>query len=430
MRQIYRVAGADLDASTLTVGLTLNRSQRPLNGTAETYLRLLGLATASDASVFDRDNRLFPRSRDPDAAQVVHDYYIVFPHLQPFGDQTKLTPAEVSDSLYRTPYFRLLGEGPPARFALGLHYDATGGGDRSTLNLNALQLRSGSEQLFVGGRKLVRGLDYSISYDLGQVTFLNPDALFGQGSAQVTARFEEHGLFAVAPTNIFGLSTRYSLGDRGAINLIGMYQKEQSAFTRPALGFEASANLVGGINTELHFKPSGITSFLNKLVSKKSTAPSLLDVNAELAFTKPDPNQSGEAFLEEFEADAGVDVSLRETSWEFGSRPQQPNGLEDIVPGGFDPADAVALTWQNLIPLGNTNQAVELHPQDIDTLIRLAGRSETPEPVLYLTLHADTAGGMVQTNNASRWSQPRRDFQPRWRSMVTSLSPTGLDLSS
>jgi hypothetical protein len=430
MRQIYRVAGPDLDPTTLTLGLTLNRSERPLGGSAETYLRLLGLATASDASVFDRDNRLFPRGRDPDAAAIIHDYYVIFPHLTPFADQTRLTRDELSDSLYKTPYFRLLGEGPPARFALMLHYDATGGGDRSTLNLDALQLRSGSEQLFVGGRKLVRGLDYSISYDLGQVTFLNPDALFGQGSAQVTARFEERGLFAVAPTNIFGLSTRYSLGDLGAINLIGMYQKEQSAFTRPALGFEASANLVAGINTELHFKPTGVTSFLNKLVSKKSTAPSLLDVNAELAFTKPDPNQSGEAFLEEFESNAGVDVSLRETSWEFGSRPQQPNGLEDIgFAGGFDPADAVALTWQNLIPVGNTNQAAELHPQDIDTLIRLAGRSETPEPVLYLTLHADTAGGIVQTNNASRWSQPRRDFKPRWRSMVTSLSPTGLDLS-
>ena len=25
---------------------------------------------------------------------------------------------------------------------------------------------------------------------------------------------------------------------------------------------------------------------------------------------------------------------------------------------------------------------------------------------MYLTLHADTAGGIVQQNNASRWSQP------------------------
>ncbi len=429
MRQIYRVAGADLNTSSLTVGLTLNRSERPLAGTVDTYLRLLGLSTASDGTVFDVTNRLFPRTRDPDAAQLIHDYYIVLPHLRPFADPTKLTPAEISDSLYRTPLFRLLNEGPPARFGFQLHYDASGGGDRSTLDLNALQLRDGSEQLFVGGRKLVKGVDYSISYDLGQVTFLNPDALFGQGTAQVTARFEERGLFAVAPTNILGLATRYSLGDHGAINLIGMYQKEQSAFTRPALGFEASANLIGGINTQLHFRPSGVTSLLNKLTSSPATAPSLFDVNAEFAFTKPDPNRSGEAFLEEFESESGASVSLGESSWEFGSRPQQATGLEDIgFAGGFDPADAVALTWQNLVP-GPDGSVQELFPQDIDTLIRLAGRGEEPETIMYLTLHADTAGGIVQRNNSSRWSLPRRDFRPRWRSMVTSLSSTGADLT-
>ena len=147
-------------------------------------------------------------------------------------------------------------------------------------------------------------------------------------------------------------------------------------------------------------------------------------MNAEFAFTKPDPNQSGEAFLEEFESEAGVDVSLRESSWEFGSQPQQANGLEDIgFGGGFDPADAVAMTWQNLVPLPGTTQPAELHPQDIDTLIRLAGKSETPETILYLTLHADTAGGIVQRNNSSRWSLPRRDFRPRWRSMVTTSAP-------
>ena len=430
MRQVYRVAGADLDASSLQVGVTLNRSERPLAGTAETYLQQLGLAVPSDAAVFDRTNRLYPRQQDTEAEQVIRDSYIIFPHLQPFADPTRLTPAEASDSLYRTPLFLLLSQGPGAKFAIRLQYDATGGGDRSTLNLNALQLRDNSEQLFVGGRKLVRGVDYSISYDVGQVTFLNPDALFGNGSAQVTARFEERGLFAVAPTTIFGMATRYSLGDRGSVNLIGLYQREQSAFTRPALGFEASANLIGGINTELHFKPGWVNGILNKLVTKEAAAPSLFDVNAELAFTKPDPNRSGQAYLEEFEGEAGLGVSLRETQWEFGSRPQQATGLEDIgFAGGFDPQDAVALTWQNLIP-GADGKPVDLRPQDIDTLIRVAGRGEDPETVMYLTLHADTAGGIVQRNNASRWTLPQRDFRPRWRSMVTALSPTGLDLSN
>jgi hypothetical protein len=431
MRQVYRVAGADLDPSSLLVGLTLNRSEQPLSGTAETYLQQLGLAVPSDAATFDRTNRLFPRAQDAQAAQVVRDSYIIFPHLQPFADPTRLTPAEASDSLYRTPLFLLLSQGPPAKFALHLQYDATGGGDRSTLNLNALQLSEDSEQLFVGGRKLVRGVDYSISYDLGQVTFLNPDALFGSGTAQVTARFEERGLFAVAPTTILGMATRYSLGQRGAVNLIGLYQREQSAFTRPALGFEASANLIGGINTELHFKPNWLTRGLNSLVTSASTAPSLFDVNAEVAFTKPDPNRSGQAYLEEFESEAGLQVPLRETQWEFGSRPQQANGLEDIAgfASGFDNADAVALTWQNLIP-GSGGSALELRPQDIDTLIRLQGRDQEVETVMYLTLHADTAGGIVQRNNTSRWSLPRRDFRPRWRSMVTALSTTGVDLTN
>ncbi|HEU5042161.1 MAG TPA: hypothetical protein VFT84_15135 [Gemmatimonadales bacterium] len=430
MRNVYRVAGADLASPSLEVGISLNRSERPLGGTSETYLQQLGLALPSDPTVFDRVNRLFPRTRDDGATGVVRDAYIVFPHLTPFADPARLTPAEASDSLYRTPLNLLLTEGPAAKFNLRLRYDAVGGGDRSTLDLNALQIRDGSEKLYVNGRRLERDVDYTISYDVGQVTFLNPDLLFGQGTAQVTARFEERGLFAVAPTTILGMSTRYSLGERGAINLIGMYQREQSAFTRPALGFEATANLIGGVNTELHFKPQFLNRLLGGIVSSPASAPSLLDLNAEFAFTKPDPNRSGEAYLEEFESEAGFQVSVRESQWEFGSRPQDPDGVEDIFPGGFALEDAVALTWQNLVPISPTNpNPVELRPQDIDPLVRLAGRGEEPEPVMYLTLHADTAGGIVQTDNTSRWTQPRRDFAPRWRSLVTSLSSTGVDLT-
>ena len=429
MRQIYRAGGTDLDVPSLQVNLSVNRSEKP-QGSAATYLSLLGLAVATDQNVFDRENRLFPRARDPDATQVLRESYVVFPTLTPFADP-RLSPAERSDSIYRTPQYLLLTQGPSARFQVRLRYNSTGAGDRSSLSLGALQLRDGSETLMLGGRRLERGVDYTISYDLGQVTFLNPDALFGSGASQITARFEEQGLFAVAPTTILGLSTRYSLGDVGAINLIGIYQREQSAYNRPPLGFEASANLIGGINTELHFKPRGISRFFNALTTAPATAPSLLDINAEFAFTKPDPSRSGQAYLEEFEAEAGIPISLRETLWGFGSPPQQPTGLEGLgFAGGFERDDAVAVTWQNLIPVSSgSSQPVKLQPQDIDTLILYAGKGEQQETAMYLTFHADTAGGVVQRNNTSRWSLPDRPFRPRWRSMVTSLSPTGADLT-
>jgi hypothetical protein len=427
MRQIYRVGGADVDRTTLQMNLSLNKSERPLNGSG-TYLALLGLSIPTDPNLLDRENRVFPRDRDPEAVQVVRESYIVFPHLTPFADPNRLTPAERADSLYRTPLFLLLAQ-TPAKFEIRLRYNTTGAGDRSTLSLGALQIREGTEQILLRGRRLERGVDYSISYELGQVTFLNPEALFGSGSAEVSVKFEEQELFAVAPTSILGLATRYSLGENGEINLLGMYQREQSAFNRPPLGFEASANLVGGINTALHFKPAAIGRILSGLTSRPATAPSLLDFNGEFAFTKPDPNRSGQAYLEEFEADAGVQISLRESVWEFGSRPADPSGLEDAgFATGFDSDDAVALVWQNLIPSG-TGGAIEIRSQNIDTLIRVVGRGDPLETPMFLTLHADTAGGIVQRSGASRWSLPQRPLRPRWRSMVTPLSATGLDLT-
>ncbi len=429
MRQVYRVAGSDLNRPSLTVALTVNRSAQPLSGTG-TYLALLGLATESNTEEFDRENRLFPRIRDPGAAEILSEAYIVLPHLQPFADATRLLPQERNDSLYRTPLYLIqTTQAPPARFTFGLEYLAAGAGDRTTLNLNALQLVEGSEQLFLGGRRLERGVDYSISYELGQVTFLNPDGLFGQGSATVTARFEERGAFAVAPQTIYGLAGRYSLGRVGWVDLVGMYQSEQTVFNRPTIGFEPTSNLVAGVSTRLTFQPSAVTRLLNGLTSTPATAPSRLDINAELAFSRPDPNRVGVAYLDDFEADAGFQVSLRETVWGFGSVPQAPDGLEDIgFAGGLDPADAVQLTWQNLIP-GVGGGALELKAQDIDDRIRLTGVGDRAETVLYLRFHADTAGGIVQTDNSSRWTQPARPLRPRWRSMVTPLSLNGLDLS-
>lgn len=429
MRHVYRVAGSDLQAASLDVSVSLNRSERPASGLS-TYLAQLGLAIPTDESIIDRQNRLFPRTRDPGAEEVVRESYIVFPHLTPFADPQRLTPTELSDSLYRTPLYLLFSQGPPARFQLRLRYEAVGASDRSTLSLNALQIKDGSEQLVAGGRLLQRGIDYSIDYATGQVTFLDPEALFGTGAAQITARFEQQDLFAVAPTTILGFTSRYSLGRIGAVNLLGVFQREATAYNRPQLGFEAKANLIGGVTTDLQFQSNAITRFFDRLTSAPATAPSRIDLNAEMAFSRPDPNRSGAAYLEEFEADVGTPLSLSELAWEFGSVPQRTDGLDPLLGFGatFDPEDAVQLVWQNLVPT-NEGQPFRMRPQDIDTTIVTAGRGDQFETGLFITFHADTAGGLVLNDRSSQWSLPARPFRPRWRSMVTSLSSTGVDLS-
>ena len=429
MRQVYRVAGADLDFNSLKVNLSLNRSESPLRpGAQPTYLSELGLASPTDPNVFNRKDRLFPRTQDPNASFTIQESYIIFPTLRPFADPAKLLATERNDSLYLTPTYLLFAQGPPAKFLFRLRYNASSSADRSSLDLGALQIRDGSEALFLNGRRLEKGLDYSINYDLGQVTFLSPQSLFGETGATIQARFEERGVFAVAPTQIYGITSRYRLGDAGGINLLGVYQVEKSAFNRPQLGFEAQAHMVGGISTDLRFRPDAVTRFMNRLTSAPATAPSRLDINAELALTRPDPSRSGQAYLEEFEGDPGIQLSLRETLWQFGSVPRFADGVQTIVGQAFDTADAVQLTWQNLIDDGN-GHSVELRARDIDDRIQVVGNQDQLETLLYMEFHADTAGGQVQVNRNSRWTLPTRPNRPRWRSMVTALSSTGVDLS-
>ena len=58
-------------------------------------------------------------------------------------------------------------------------------------------------------------------------------------------------------------------------------------------------------------------------------------------FNRRKPSVSGgksrakedQAYLEEFEGDQGISLSMRENLWQFGSRPQFGEGLTDAMAG-------------------------------------------------------------------------------------------------
>jgi len=435
IRGVYRVGGREIDRTS--VDLTLSVNQRERSAAGDTYLQRLGVALANDATQFDQYNRLFPRARDPNQGDPVRDLFIVFPHLAPFADATKLTLAERNDSLYRTPRIYLASQGPPSVFALHLHAEATASADRSTLSLNSFQIREGSERIYVGNRLLTREQDYTIDYTTGQLQFKNPDALFQGGISQVRAQFEERAAFALAPTTTYGLAARYDLGAVGQVNLLGIFQSEQSTFTRPPLGFEPSSGFIGGISTQLRFQPEWLTRFMNALPGVKTSVPSALSVNGELAFSKPSPNRFGQAYIEEFEGGSARSIILADNTWHWGSIPTSVRGVETLgITGAFDPNQAAFLTWQSL-PYrvsGGPFAPIQYLPQQIDPTLRFTGQAQAAEPVLWLTLQPDSVLGLANTRRDSpdfgrpNWTRVPQNA-PRWRSITQTLSATGLDLS-
>lgn len=431
MRNVYRIGGSDVDRTSIGLTIRVNQSDRPLDGQG-TYLNRLGLALTSDATTLDVYNRVFPRERDPNGGLPIKDLFVVFPKLQPFADSTVLQPAEQNDSLYSTPDYLLATQGPPPVFRMEFTYQVVGAGNRTTLSLGALQIRPGSEKLYVGGQPLERNVDYTIDYSVGLVTFTNPDSLF-HGPTQVQAQFEENQIFDQAPRNLFGVATTYNLGSTGAINLIGLWQHETSAQTRPTLGFEPQANFVGGLSTQLQFQPDGLTRALDALPLVHTTVPSRLTIDGEVAVSRPNPNPTGQAYLENFEGQAYTAVPLLQTGFEYGSAPSSGRGLPltDLSAfGGFSPMDAVPMTWQNTIQLAN-NTALQFTPTEIDSTIVLTGSAQQYETVLWLSLKPDTVGGAPDpVTGRPRWFRDHT-AGPRWRSISEPLGSAGvgLDLS-
>ncbi|HET7251244.1 MAG TPA: hypothetical protein VFI79_15435, partial [Gemmatimonadales bacterium] len=387
IRAAYRVGGQELTRTSVALGLSVNQRERP-EGSSETYLALLGIALATDPNAFDQYNRLFPRERD--FAGPLRDYFVVFPNLRPFADPTKLIATERNDSLYRTPRALLAVQGPPSIFTLTLHGDASAAGDKGTLSLSSFQIREGSEKLFLGNTLLTRDVDYSIDYTIGLVTFKHPDSLFTTGSATIRAQFEERATFTTAPTSIYGMAAKYDLGTAGQVYLTGLFQKQQTIFTRPQLGFEPASSFIGGVNTNLHFQPGWLTQAVRLLPGAKSDAPSFLTIAGEVALSQPRPNPLGQAYIEEFEGTAGRFVSLDENAWHWGSVPSSSRGATPfgIAATGFDTLDAVPLTWQSL-PLDQKGNPVQFFPRDIDPTIVLVGQAQSAEPVLWLMLKPD-----------------------------------------
>ena len=429
IRSAYRVGGSETTRETVQLTLTVNQRERAVV-TGQTYLALLGLALASDATQLDTYNRLFPRARDPQQGAPLRDYFLVFPHLAPFADSAKLGPTERNDSLYRTPRPLLPTQGPPSVFALRLHANVSLTGDRGSLSLNSFQIRDGSERIYVGSQLLTRGVDYTIDYPSGTVTFKSPDSLFAGGAKQVRAQFEERAAFAVAPTSIFGMAARYDLGERGEVNFTGLFQRQQSAFTRPPLGLEPSSSFIGGVSTELHFKPEWVTRALNLLPGIHTDAPSFVNVSAEVARSQPSPNRLGQATVEDFEGEAGRFITLADNSWHWGSVPSTTRGAEPFgfAGVGFDTTNTAALTWQSL-PYNSDGTPVQFLAQQVDPTIRTVGQAQSAEPALWLALKPDTVLGLADARTGvPNWVRPHRDG-PRWRSITQGLSATGIDLS-
>ena len=436
MHQIYRVSGSpDVDPASVALTVSLGElsagrtfKRRP-TGEDITFLRLFGLDEEAPADALDPSFLYSPAAELFAAEPPVQGTFVVFPTLRPFAEPPPIPSLRLSETgsaqiLADDANPRVYYEEDPferdnaGRFRLTLAYRLLSRGLISSFSLGAFGIRDGSERVSLDDRVLTRGVDYEIDYDVGQVRLLEPDLLFAAApNASIRATWEQRTLFQVAPTQVVGLRTHADLGQRGGIDLLGLYRSERSVVSRPVLGTEPGAALLTGLSGSYQADVGALSGLLDALPGLSVDGPSTLSFSGELAASFPNPNTRDRAFVDDFDAAAQLPVSLLATEWVQGSAPSSRDGAETVLPPVLDATAAAALTWQHTWTLESpTGDSIGVHEgffpaSDIDQQIRVAG-SDAREPGLRLTFGGGPAPGV-----------------PGWRSLTTPLSTNGLDLT-
>jgi len=436
MHQVYRLdssSGVELGSVQLTISLgelSGGITYRDHVGQQVPFLKLFGMDEDAPVDQIDAA-QLYQPGRDVFGGSSqegqIGGTFIVFPTLRPFAepppvpsiglsadDARAILAADSNAVIYEDP--DPLNREGGGRFRLNLKYRVRMEGLVSQFNLGAFGIREGSERILVDGVPLVRGQDYTIDYDIGQVILTNPQAIFGTNpNAQIRATYEQKSLFQIAPTSVFGMSTRYSLGARGELNFMGLYQSERALAYRPQLGLEPGSIFLGGASGRLELGGAFLDRVLSKVPGLRVGGTSAVNLTGELAMSLPNPNTQGDTYLDDFEATDDIPVYLDRHFWRLGSRPDNTIGAESFLPLPLDAQTAAQIVWQDLL---RTEGGIggPLPPDAIDTQIRVSGSgngSQLRETVMYLSF--GDANDPVDVR--------------RWRSITTVLSTTGRDMT-
>lgn len=432
MHQVYRISGSnDVDPESVDVEVSLGELsagrtfvRAPGVNTAFTYLRLFGLDEASPADEIDRARLYRPAAESALQQPAVNGTFLVFPTLRPFAEPpaspglsviaaSALLGADSNSVIYEDPDpLERTGGG---LYRLTLDYTVRSRSLASSFSLGGIGVREGSERLYLGDRLLLRGRDYDIDYDLGDVRLIDPLGLFATAPGEtLRATWEEKSAFQIAPVSVFGLGATLDAGDAGALRFIGLYQNQKELARRPQLGVEPSSIFLAGASADFRFRPDWLERAMRRLPRTDPTDRAELRVRGELALSAPDPNTRGDVFLDDFDRSNQLRLPRLASGWQHGSAPVSRVGAElDLPP--LDAEHSTELVWQHTwIQQGFTSDSVFqgfFPTTDIDRQIEVTG-SQTRETGLLLSF----AGGR---------EKPERV----WRSITATLSETGLDLS-
>lgn len=254
---------------------------------------------------------------------------IIFTTVEPFGSHLENVLGDSNSpylfkQLYKQLPNTLASEKLAQRYSISGRYKGEVGGG---IPLGAFNIPEGSVKVTANGMELLEGVDYTVDYQIGQVTILN-EQLKNSG-VPINISVENQSAFNMQKKRFLGLNVDHRFSDRFLVGGTVVNYQERPVTQKVQFGAEPVSNTIFGLHTEYNGESELLTRLTNKIPGIKTDEMSQITFSAEGAYLMPGQNKAagGHSYIDDFD-DAQSRISLKDAgSWKLASVPGIPAGM-------------------------------------------------------------------------------------------------------
>ena len=333
---------------------------------------------------------------------------IVFPTLQPFGNDIDQFNPDLPDSLnfqsvYDTTKTYARQNTTKDKWLLTGEFSGEAS-DTYSLGFNVVE---NSVRVYLNGTLLKEGVDYIVDYNIGQLKIRNDAALVPGADLRIT--YEQNDLFQLASKTLLGARGVFDFSPRTKLGFSVLNLNQQSLSDKVRIGEEPLSNTIYGVDFSTSLDIPFVTKIMDKLISTREM--SSLSFSGEYAYIKPDPNtikstipsDKGEsvAYIDDFEgAKRIIPIGVNYSGW------------KDLSPPTNFPTNPT-LTPQQMMDYKGKSFWFSPTPSDVNVQNiwgdrKKVARADQQVPVLDYVFVPDTPGTYnyhpnLITNKANDW---------------------------
>jgi cell surface protein SprA len=350
---------------------------------------------------------------------------IIFPMLEPFG---RNLPDQIPHSQYNFDEVYDTTQNSARNIKSKDKWILMGkstGEATSTYQLG-FNVVEGSVRVLLNGRELIPGIDYSVDYNIGQLTIRNDAALVPGADLRIT--FEQNDLFQLASKTLLGARGIIDFSQKTRLGFSILNLNQQTLSDKVRIGEEPLSNSIYGVDFSTSADLPFLTRALDNIISTKQM--STLSFSGEYAYVDPDPNTKKStiasdqgksiAYIDDFEgAKRIIPVGISYVGWKDLS----PPGRLSLLTGISDTLslqqlmDYKAKAWWYTITPGDVN-VNDIWPN------RQAGKQDQAVTVMDFVFLPDTPG----TYNCNPENLIHENYSHNWGGIMKLLSSTANNL--